>query len=326
MAAEADGMCFFMRTNVDTELTEEEILETTELSEEILELKHDRKAIILAHNYQPPEIQDIADFTGDSLGLAREASRAECEVIIFCGVYFMAETAYILSPEKKVLLPEINAGCPLADMATAPAVQELRARYPEAEMVTYVNSSAEVKAISDYCCTSANALNVVSAVESDTVIFTPDRNLADYVAQRVDKRIVPWDGYCETHDSIRKEHIAQALDEHPLALVIAHPECRREVLEMADFIASTSGMIDIAKESSSEFIVATECGMLYPLRNALPEKKFYPPAAEPICPSMKMTTLPKVVRALRTLQPQVTVPEEIRVRALGAVERMVSIG
>ncbi|MDD5448326.1 MAG: quinolinate synthase NadA [Actinomycetota bacterium] len=316
-----------MRTNVDTEVAEEEILESTELSEEILELKRDREAIILAHNYQPPEIQDIADFTGDSLELAREASCAECEVIVFCGVYFMAETAYILSPEKKVLLPEINAGCPLADMATAQGVQELKAIHPGAEVVTYVNSSAEVKAISDCCCTSANALNVVSAVESDTVIFTPDRNLADYVAHKVDKRIIPWDGYCETHDSIRKENIAQALDEHPGALVIAHPECRREVLEMADCITSTSGMIEVArKSSSSEFIVATECGMLYPLNNALPEKKFYSPAVEPICPSMKMTTLLKVIRALETLRPRVTVPEEIRVRALRAVERMVSIG
>lgn len=303
------------------------VLEEAAVAEQVLKIKEERNAVILVHNYQRPEVQDIADFTGDSLGLSREAARTEADVIVFCGVHFMAETAFILSPDKTVLLPEITAGCPMADMADAEAVASAREACPGAVVVSYVNSSAEVKAVSDYCCTSANAPDVVRAIDSDRILFVPDRNLAAYVASVVDKEIIPWDGFCPTHDRISAGQILEAKREHPGALVIAHPECRPEVLALADYVRSTSGMLEVALESEAgEFIVATESGMLYPLSNAAPQKRFYWPVEEPICPDMKLTTLAKVFWALQTLEPRVTVPEEIRIRALASVERMVALG
>ncbi len=302
----------------------EHLLTEVVLIERILDLKEKRNAVILVHNYQRPEIQDIGDFVGDSLGLARWAAGTDAEVIVFCGVHFMAETASILCPDRVVLLPDINAGCPMADMVAAREVKRFREERPEVTVVSYVNTTAAVKAVSDYCCTSSNAVEVVIRVPGEEVLFLPDRNLAAYVAERVpEKRIIPWNGFCPVHQGIRGEHVRRAKELHPEAEVIAHPECTREVLEQADHIRSTSGMVKAACDSRSrEFIVATESGILHPLRKALPDKRFYPPIVEPICPNMKLTTLSKVLRSLETLRPQVRVPEGIRLKALRSVERM----
>jgi len=309
------------------DIISELLMDEAAIAEQVLEMKEERNAVILVHNYQRPEVQDIADFTGDSLGLSREAARTEADVIVFCGVHFMAETAFILSPDKTVLLPEMRAGCPMADMAEASEVVRAIEENPDAIVVSYVNTSAAVKAVSDYCCTSANAVQVTEAVDSDKVLFVPDRNLAAYVASKVDKKIIPWDGFCPTHENITAQHIELARIEHPQAEVIAHPECRGEVLLLADHIRSTSGMLTAACQSpAAEFIVATESGMLYPLSKAAPEKTFFSPAVEPLCPNMKLTTLSKVLWALQTLEPTVTVPEEIRRRALSSVERMLALG
>jgi quinolinate synthase len=306
---------------------DELLLDEQAIAEQVLKVKRERNAVILVHNYQRPEVQAIADFTGDSLGLSREAARTQAEVIVFCGVHFMAETAYILSPDRLVLLPEMRAGCPMADMADAEDVSRVHSEHPGAMVVSYVNTTAAVKAVSDYCCTSANAVKVVEAVEADEILFVPDRNLADYVASQVDKKIIPWDGYCPTHDEITPEQIMSALEEHPNAEVMAHPECRPEVLALAHHVRSTSGMLRVPEVSKAdEFIVATESYMLYPLSKAAPDKKFYSLPGEPICPNMKLTTLSKVLWALQTLEPRVTVPEDIRVRALKAVERMLALG
>lgn len=319
-------------THHDTELghldiIHELLLDDVAVAEQVLKIKEERNAVILVHNYQRPEVQDIADFTGDSLGLSREAARTDAEIIVFCGVHFMAETAYILSPDRIVLLPELAAGCPMADMADAADVVRAKEANPDAVVVSYVNTSAAVKAVSDYCCTSANAPEIVRSVEGDRVLFVPDKNLAAYVASKVDKEIIPWSGFCPTHENITADHIRRAREEHPAAEVIAHPECRPEVVALADHVRSTSGMLSAALESSApEFIVATESGMLYPLSNAAPEKRFFSPAVEPLCPNMKLTTLSKVLWALQTLEPRVTVPEEIRLRALGSVERMLALG
>lgn len=309
------------------ERVDEILLDDQAIAEQVLKIKRDRNAVILAHNYQRPEVQEIADFTGDSLGLSREAARTDADVIVFCGVHFMAETAFILSPGRIVLLPDTRAGCPMADMATERDVVEERRRHPGAEVVSYVNTSAAVKAVSDYCCTSANALQVVNAVQSDEVIFTPDRNLAAYVAARTDKKIIPWNGFCPTHEEITAGQVERARLEHPGAEVMAHPECRPEVLALADHIKSTSQMLDVAASSESkEFVVATESYMVYPLRKAAPDKEFHALPGEPLCPNMKLITLSKVLCALQTLEPRVTVPEETRARAMRAVERMLLIG
>lgn len=306
---------------------DEIMLDDQAVAEQVLKVKEERNAVILAHNYQRPEVQDIADITGDSLGLSREAARTDADVIVFCGVHFMAETAHILSPDKIVLLPEMHAGCPLADMAEAGQVVRAREENPGAVVVSYVNTTAEVKAVSDYCCTSSNAVHIVRAVEGDRVLFVPDRNLARYVAGRVDKEVIPWDGYCSTHDRITVEQVESALEAHPGAEVIAHPECRPEVLAISDHIHSTSGMADAALQSNAvEFIVATESGMLYPLGKAAPGNSFYSPDVEPLCPTMKLITLSSILWALQTLEPRITLPEEIRVRAQGAVERMLALG
>lgn len=306
---------------------DELLLDDLEIAEQVLKVKRERNAVILVHNYQRPEVQDIGDFTGDSLGLSREAASTEAEVILFCGVHFMAETAYILSPHKIVLLPEMRAGCPMADMASSPDILKAKEEHPRALVVSYVNTSAAVKAESDYCCTSANAARVCEAVDGDEILFVPDRNLAAYVASLVDKRIIPWNGFCPTHEFITVEQVMRALEEHPGAEVIAHPECRQEVLAVAHHVRSTSGMLNaVVTSAADEFIVATESGMLYPLSNAAPGKKFHTLLEEPLCPNMKLTTLSKVLWALQTLEPRVTVPEDIRVRALRSVERMLALG
>jgi len=298
-----------------------------ELSTEILDLKKKSNAVILAHLYQRPEVQDIADFTGDSLGLAQQAAETDADVIVFCGVHFMAETAFILSPDKKVLLPEVNAGCPMADMVTADALREKKKEYPDAVVVCYVNSSAEVKAESDICCTSANAVKVVQSVPTDKrIMFVPDRNLGHYVGLKAGREIIYWEGYCNTHDKMTAEDIRKAKKAHPKAEVLVHPECRPEVVVLADQVFSTSGMIKYAAESKAqEFIIGTEMGILHQLHQKCPDKEFYLASKKLVCPNMKSTNLEKVKWALEEMQPRVMVPDAIREKAVGAVEKMLVI-
>ncbi|MDA8087487.1 MAG: quinolinate synthase [Nitrospiraceae bacterium] len=321
-----------------------------DMLQEILELKRKRKAIILAHNYQRDEVQDLADFTGDSLELSRTASAIECEVIVFCGVNFMAESAAILSPTKTVVLPEVEACCPMADMiqverprqmraafpgyAVQPSLvfpvefslKDLKKRYPGVPVVSYVNTTAEVKAHSDICCTSANVVKVVESLPGDEVICVPDRNLAMWAQKNTQKKVIAWDGFCHVHDRVRKEDALKAKNEHPGALLMAHPECRMEVLEVADHVTSTSGMLRFAKNSPhTEFIVGTELGLMHRLRKDNPEKIFYPLRKDMICPNMKKTTLKSVYLALKELKTIVSVPEEIRIPAKRALDRMLAI-
>lgn len=301
--------------------------EMQDLVREIKKLKGERKAVILAHLYQRPEVQDIADFIGDSLGLSQQAAQTDAEVIVFCGVHFMAESAYILSPDKIVLLPEPEAGCPMADMITAEALRAKKKEHPDAIVVCYVNSSAEVKAESDICCTSANAVKVVESLPPDRpILFVPDRNLGHYVAKKTGRGIILWEGYCNTHDQITLEEVKKAKEEHPNALLMVHPECRPEVVAEADAVFSTSGMIRFAKESPArEFLVGTEMGILHQLRKQCPGKEFYLVSERLICPNMKATTLDKVYWALKDLRPQITVPEDIRQGAVRALEKMLAI-
>ena len=294
--------------------------------EEIQALKKERRATILAHNYQLPEVQDVADLVGDSLELSRAAARLDSEVIIFCGVDFMAETAAILSPQKRVVIPEKGAWCPMAHMITADQLDDLKALNPEAAVVCYVNSTAEIKAKSDICCTSANGVQVVNSLSQKEVIFVPDRNLAAYVARHTDKKIIPWNGYCYVHDHFTADEVRAARALHPGAEVLVHPECRPEVIDQADFVYSTAGMGKHARASKArEFIIGTEVGMIYRLKKENPEKEFYPLSENAVCQNMKKTTLEKVLRALQTLEPRVTVPEDIAARARLAIERMLKV-
>ena len=293
---------------------------------EILALKKERHATILAHNYQMPDVQDAADLVGDSLELSRAAARLDSEVIIFCGVDFMAETAAILSPQKKVVLPEKDAWCPMAHMIAPDQLRDLKTLNPEAAVVCYVNSTAEIKAMSDVCCTSANGVAVVNSLSEKEVIFVPDRNLAAYVARHTDKKIIPWNGYCYVHDRLTAEEVRLARAEHPNAEVLVHPECRPEVIDQADFVYSTAGMGKHARASAArEFIIGTEAGMIYRLKKENPQKEFYPLSTNAICQNMKKTDLARVLLALQTLQPQVTVPEEIAVKARLSIERMLAV-
>jgi len=293
---------------------------------EILKLKKERNAIILAHNYQIGAIQDIADLTGDSLELSRAAATLKGDVIIFCGVDFMAETASILSPEKTVILPAPDACCPMADMITAPELEMVKSRYPDAAVVCYVNTSAEVKAASDICCTSANAVQVVNSVDQDTVIFVPDRNLARYTARFTDKEVLPWEGFCIVHDQIRKEDVQAAQKRHPGAVVLVHPECRPEVIDLADTVASTSGIIrEVCSSPEKEFIIGTETGILHRIHKECPNKKCFPLSETAVCRNMKKTDLGKVRDALKNLQPQIHVPEDIARRARCAIDRMLAL-
>jgi quinolinate synthase len=294
--------------------------------EEIFALKKELNAVILAHNYQPGTIQEVADLVGDSLELSRAAAKMESEVIIFCGVDFMAETAAILSPEKEVILPEISAFCPMARMITPKQLRDVKGIYPEAAVVCYVNSSAEVKAESDICCTSANGVNVVKSLKEDQVIFVPDKNLANYVARYVQKRIIPWDGYCYVHDQLRPNEVLESKKFHPQAEILVHPECRPEVIDLADHVCSTSGMTQHAKSSQvKEFIIGTEIGMLYRLKKDNPKKEFYPLSEKAVCENMRKTTLEKVLNALATLEPRVVVQKEIADRARVAIARMLAV-
>ena len=296
------------------------------LSAEIRELARESGAVILAHNYQRAEVQDVADFVGDSLGLSRTAAATDAGTIVFAGVHFMAETAKILAPEKRVLSPEPRAGCPMADMITGPLLAAWKAEHPGVPVVTYVNSSAAVKAESDVCVTSANAVDVVRALGAARILFAPDRNLGSWVARSLpDIDVVLWDGWCPTHDDVTTEQVTSARAAHPGALVLAHPECRPEVVDLADAVLSTSQMLSFAAESaSSEFIVVTEAGLLHGLAKAAPGKRFFELAPRMLCPNMKLTTLAKVRDCLKTGSGEVLVAEDVRVRALHAVERMVA--
>ncbi|NTV00692.1 MAG: quinolinate synthase NadA [Methanoregulaceae archaeon] len=295
-------------------------------ADRILALKEERDAVILAHNYQLPEVQDIADKVGDSLELARAAASLECPVIVFCGVDFMAETAAILSPEKTVLLPARDACCPMAEMVTAGELEVLKERYPEAAVVAYVNTSAEVKAESDICCTSANAVKVVRSLSQSQVIFVPDRNLAAYVARFTDKEILSWDGYCLVHDRFSAEDVSREKALHPRAEVLVHPECRPEVIDLADHVFSTSGIIrHVCGSGAGEFIIGTEVGVLHSIQKRCPAKRCSPLSSRAICTNMKKTTLPKVLDALEGMEPRVVVPQKTADAARKSIERMLEI-
>ncbi len=301
-------------------------LDMEALKDKILQFKKEHNAVILAHNYQIDEVQDIADFTGDSLELARKAANQGADVIVFCGVDFMAETAAILSPEKTVILPAADANCPMAEMITAGELRVLKERFPDAAVVCYVNTSAQVKAESDICCTSSNAVRVVQSLDADRVIFVPDRNLGSYVARFTDKQILPWEGFCFVHDRITPEDVKKARELHPDAEVLVHPECRAEVIDLADYVYSTSGMIEhVCKSSKKEFIIGTEVGILHRMKKDCPDKLCYPLSQKAICTNMKKTDLQKVYNSLVSLTPRVTVPEDVADRARMAIQRMLDI-
>ncbi|MBU0687471.1 MAG: quinolinate synthase NadA [Candidatus Margulisbacteria bacterium] len=298
-----------------------------DLIKKINQLMHERNAVILVHNYQIPEVQELADFLGDSLGLSIEAAKTKADVIVFCGVNFMAETAKILSPQKKVIMPDLNAGCPMADMVNADQVRELKKKHPGAAVVTYVNSSAAVKAESDICCTSANGVKVVKSLKAKEIIFVPDKYLGHYISTQVpEKKFIFWNGYCPSHMRIMPDDVISAKKEHPEAYVMVHPECRPEVIELADAALSTSQMIKKAGEiKNNEFIIGTETGILYTLHKKYPDKKFYPASEKCICPNMKLTTAEKVLFALEDMKNEITVPKEIADKARSAIEKMIKI-
>lgn len=294
------------------------------MKDKIKKLLKEKNAILLAHNYEPPEIQDIADLCGDSLELSIKAAKTDADVIVFCGVHFMAETASILSPDKTVLLPRKDAGCPMADMVTPEALKKKLDEIGQMPVVTYVNSPASVKALSTVCCTSANVVDIANKIDGNEMLMVPDRNLARYAAGHTDKKIHLWEGYCPIHDRLLPEQIKKAKQAHPEALFIAHPECRPEALELADEVASTSGMIRFVKESKHKsFIIGTEIGLLYPLKQASPDKEFFPVSNEMECPDMKKISIEDVASCIEFMKGEVKVPEDVRVPALKAVERMI---
>jgi len=298
-----------------------------ELQKEIKRLLKEKNAILLVHNYERPEIQDIADLTGDSLGLSIEASKTKADIIVFCGVHFMAETAAIVCPDKTVLLPVISAGCPMADMITAKALIKKKKELPGIPVITYVNSPASVKAESDICCTSANAIQVVkSLVNHDTIFMTPDKNLAQFTQRYTDTKIVYWDGFCPYHDALTPEQVRKVKDAYPEAVFLAHPECRPEVIDLADEAKSTSGMLDYVKKSQhAEFIIGTETGIIHTLKTQNPDKTFIPADEKMICTDMKKITLTDIINTLLTISPVIKVAEGIRVRAIKAIERMLAV-
>ncbi len=310
---------------LEMELTEYNKLDFNELYSIIKRLKKEKNALILAHNYQREEVQRIADFLGDSLELAREARNVDCEIILFCGVMFMAETAKILSPSRKVLIPDFYAGCPLANYAERESVLRFRKEHPRAVFVAYVNSSAEVKAEVDICCTSANAARIVNSLKAEEIVMLPDKNLALYTQRFTSKRIIPWDGYCHVHTGITVEHIKEARKKYPGARVIVHPECSPAVIDSADAVGSTSQMLQFVRESRGAVIIGTERGILNRVKLEMPDKLVYPLTASAICPNMKLTTLPKVAWALDREMYEVTVDEAIAERAYKAIDKMLAV-
>jgi quinolinate synthase len=296
------------------------------ITQKIDSLKQQRNAIILAHNYQPPEIQDIADYTGDSLELARISQRLDEETILFCGVYFMAEITKILNPKKNVLMPDLHAGCPMANMITPQQLRIEKEKHPQAAVMCYVNSNADVKALSDICCTSANGVEVARSLRASEVVFIPDQYLGSYIAHQLTaKKFHLWPGYCPTHMVFSREKLTTLKQDYPEARIIAHPECRLDVQEIADRICSTSQMINYAKDSEArQFIICTELGMLHRLRKENLGKEFIPGSPNAICPNMKLTTQEKILWALERNEFRIEVDEETRQQALDAIERMLN--
>ena len=298
----------------------------TELIEKILDLKKRRGAVILAHNYQLGEVQDIADFVGDSLELSQRAAETGADVIVFCGVHFMAETASILCPDKVVLLPDINSGCPMADMITAERLRAKKREHPQAVVVCYINSSAEVKAESDICCTSANAVGVIKSLDAQEILFVPDQYLGHYISARTGKKMILWPGFCPTHVRIKPERMKELRQEYPQAKMVVHPECRPEVIALADEVLSTGGMCRYAqRDEVREMIVGTEVGIIHRLRKENPGKRFIPVSEQAICPNMKLIALEKVLWSLQEMNPVVKVTEGIQLRAKAAVDKMLKI-
>ena len=299
---------------------------TAQLVARILKLKKERNAVFLVHNYQLGEIQDIADFVGDSLGLSQNAARTEADVIVFCGVHFMAETAAILCPKMTVLLPDRHAGCPMANMITAEHLRQKKKELPNATVVCYINSTAAVKAESDICCTSANAVQVAESIDNDEILFVPDQYLGHYISTKVNKKFHLWPGYCPTHVRIQPQDIIQLKRENPRARVVVHPECRPDVIAVADDVMSTGGMIRYAQSDDvQEMIVGTELGIIHRLKKENPGKKFIPVSEQAVCPNMKLITLEKVLWSLEEMRPQVKVTEATRLKAKSAVDKMLAI-
>jgi quinolinate synthase len=297
-----------------------------EILARIQALKQERNVIILAHNYQIGDVQDIADFLGDSLDLSIKASQVEEDIILFCGVHFMAESAAILAPEKTVLIPDAGAGCPMADMLEAGELRKWKQNNPGRPVVCYVNTTAEVKAECDITCTSSNALKVVESIEGDEILFGPDKNLAAWVARNTSKKIIPWDGYCYVHNNILAKDVKQKRELYPQAEVWVHPECRPEVIDLSDQVLSTGKMVKMARETDKkEIIIGTESGIIYRLKRENPDKEFYPAKDLALCLNMKKITLPKVLHSLENLEYKVEVPPEIAEKARGAIERMIHI-
>jgi len=293
---------------------------------QILHLKKEKNAVILSHNYQLGEVQDIADFVGDSLELSQQAAKTDAAVIVFCGVHFMAETASIISPDKTVLLPDLHAGCPMADMITPQQLRQKKKEHPGAVVICYINSSAAVKAESDICCTSSNAVRMVEKVPLDKeILFVPDQYLGSFVASKTGRELILWPGYCPTHARIQAQDILRLRTEYPRAKVLVHPECRTEVAALADAVLSTGGMIRFARESAAkEIIVGTEIGILHRLRKENPGKRFIPVSEQAVCPRMKLITLENILWSLEGMVHQVKVPEKIRLKAKLAVDRMLA--
>jgi quinolinate synthase len=303
------------------------IMDKTALTQKILALKQERNAVIVAHNYQIDEVQALADVIGDSFALSKYCATVPRDVICFCGVHFMAESAKILSPQKTVLLPEINAGCPMADMVTAEELKALKREHPQAAVVCYINTSAAVKAESDICCTSSNAVKVIQSLTEEEIIFVPDKNLGSYVAKKVpEKKMIIWDGFCVTHHRVTLEEVQKAKEAHPDAVILVHPECRPEVVELADFVGSTRQIIDFAAASKEKkFIVGTEMGVLYSLKKNSPEKIFYLLSPGLICPNMKKTRLESVYTAFLEMRYAIELEQEIMRKARTTLERMLKV-
>jgi quinolinate synthase len=297
-----------------------------ELKERLVQLKKERNAIILAHYYQRDEIQEVADFRGDSFLLAQKAAETDADVIVFCGVHFMGESAKILAPNKKVIIPDERAGCPMADMVNVEGLRALKRKHPGATVVSYINTSAEVKSETDICCTSANAKKVIESVESDEIIWVPDKNLGDYVSKFTSKKMIIWEGYCNTHDMLTVKDVEEMKAQYPNAEFVVHPECRPEVARLGDFVGSTTAIINYCKQSDcQEFIVGTEDGTGYQLRLDSPHKQFHFASKYLVCPNMKVNNLKKIVRCLETMQPEIYVPEDIARKARLSLERMLQL-
>lgn len=297
-----------------------------QLKERILQLKKEKNAIILAHYYQRDEIQEVADFRGDSFLLAQKAATTDAEVIVFCGVHFMGESAKILAPNKTVVIPDERAGCPMADMVNVDGLRALKKQHPNAKVVAYINTSAEVKAETDICCTSSNAIKVIESVDSEEIIWVPDKNLGDYVSKFTDKKMIIWEGYCNTHDMLTVKDVEEMRAKYPNAEFVVHPECRPEVVKLADFVGSTTAIIQYCKESDKqEFIVGTEDGTGYQLRKDSPHKTFHFATKYLVCPNMKVNNLKKVAKCLETLSPQIYVPPHVADQARASLERMLQV-